>query len=123
MKIFRAALYLLVLVAFTAVVHAGVEPSKLETYDSGCVDDFSTAGCFAYSTPTPAGSSSPTVIACTAHKSKGQMCRECTRAYDDDGNYVGYSVCAAVTWEANCSCNNPRTANCSGQGSCVYTLW
>lgn len=121
MKIFRVALYSLILVTFTAAVHAAVTPSKLDTYDSGCVDDFSTAGCFADSTPT--GSDSPTVIACTAYKRKGQLCRQCEKAYDDAGYYVGYYVCAAVNFEAHCSCNNPRTPKCSGQGSCVYMIW
>jgi len=123
MKIFRATLYSLILVPFTAVVQAAVTPSKLDTYDSGCVDDFSTEGCFSYNAPTTTASNGPTVTACVAKRTNGQECRTCAAVFTDDGTYVGYSVCGEIDDDAACTCNNPKTSKCSNQGACDYRLF
>jgi hypothetical protein len=102
---------------------AAVQPSVLNTTDSGCVVDGSTSGCFSYSSPTGTAYSGPTATKCIAYGKQNQRCRECVRAYDDNGNYAGYSVCAYVSWAASCGCKNALTASCSGYGTCNYTIW
>lgn len=123
MKIVRVTLCFLMLVTFTASVHAAVAPSTLETYDSGCVVDGSTAGCFYYNSPTGTASNGPTVTACVAKRTNGQQCRTCAAVFTDDGTYVGYAVCGEIDDDAACTCNNARTSKCSNQGACDYRLF
>jgi hypothetical protein len=55
MKVIKAILpVILMLCALT--VQAAVEPSVKDTSDSGCVDNFSTAGCSATAVPPEPGS-------------------------------------------------------------------
>lgn len=110
-------------VTFALSAQAAVEPAVLDPYDSGCVENGSTAGCFGYSNPTGTAYSGPTATKCVAYGKQNQRCRECVRAYDDSGNYAGYSVCAYVSWASSCGCNKPLTASCTGYGSCNYTIW
>jgi hypothetical protein len=124
MKALRAALYSLIIVTFTTTaLQAAIYPLTLQTYDSGCVSDFSTAGCFRYNNPTNIASNDPTVTACIAKRTNGQQCRTCAAVFTDDGTYVGYAVCGEVDDDAACKCNNARTSKCSNQGSCDYRLF
>jgi hypothetical protein len=104
----------------TLTAQATVEPSVKDTYDSGCVDNFSTEGCFGYSSPTGTGFNGPTVTACIARKVNNQGCRSCMTTYYDNGQPKPYLVCAYVTFTGSCSCKNPSTPTCQGQGYCNY---
>ncbi len=90
--------------------------NPVDGYD--CAGDMSTADCF--SGPTGTAFNGPTPTACTAEKSRNQACRECAPAYDDQGQWKGYAVCAYVPWSSACTCENARTANCADKGTCTY---
>lgn len=114
-----------VLVCITVVMvstasHAAVQPGRLEAYDTGCVYDFSTAGCFGYSTPSATKFEGPKVTACAAIGSQNQRCRFCAEALWNDGSSRGYQVCGYTASDAYCSCEKDQTPNCSGLGNCTY---
>lgn len=111
----------LVLMFSSIAVQAAVQPSKLDTYDSGCVVNGSTAGCFLYgSEPTGTSFDGPTVIWCKARASEKQHCRGCAPAYWNDGTPRGYQVCAYVTYTLACDCKNALTNSCTNNGFCDY---
>jgi hypothetical protein len=62
----------------------------------------------------------PTTTKCEARASSNQTCRTCTRAYDDNGMWKGYYVCAYVKFNAACSCDGAVSPNCDNKGSCTY---
>lgn len=107
-------------IAVTAT--AAVDPSVPDTYDSGCVVDGSTAGCFSYSNPVGTAFNGPTVTACVAKRSNNQGCRACVPTYYQNGQPTGKSVCAYVGYTASCACVNSNTASCKASGSCTY-VW
>jgi hypothetical protein len=78
----------------------------------------STTGCF--SEPTVTAYDGPVPATCTAQKRLNQQCKECAPAYDDDGNWKGYAVCASVPWKSACTCEKPKTASCADKGACAY---
>lgn len=100
--------------------YGAIEPSVRETYDSGCVVDFSTAGCFTDSTAGKLKPPTITLMQCKADRGLDQACRMCRYAYDDQGQYKGYKVCAFVKESYACYCVNPNTAQCGGEGFCDY---
>jgi len=64
----------------------------------------------------------PMINSCTAYGSLNQRCRQCARAYYDDGTYKGYDVCAYTDRSASCDCKNSGTSYCIGSGSCTYKV-
>jgi hypothetical protein len=97
-----------------------IEPSRRDTYDSGCVVNMSTSGCFDYGDPTATKFVGPTVTACVARGDSDQRCRECRWQFNDEGQYLGYSICAFMPKSASCECKNPKTPQCYGSGACEF---
>jgi hypothetical protein len=122
MKLVKKTIGVFLVMLYSATAYAVVQPSVKDTYDSGCVVDFSTEGCFTNDEPTSTAWKGPVTTACKANRNYNQACRRCKFAYDDNGQYKGYSVCAYVAQQAECFCKNANTASCISEGACDY-VW
>ena len=115
----RSVLRLLLLGVFVALcvpAYAVFHLDPVDGYD--CAEGMSTDDCF--SDPAGTAFSGPTVTACTAKRSRKEACKECAPAYDDNGQWKGYAVCAYVPWSSACYCDNAKTAACTNKASCTY---
>ena len=62
----------------------------------------------------------PTTNTCYAMASSNQSCRQCAPAYNDNGTFKGYFVCAYLLSNGSCSCKGAGTIGCSNVGFCRY---
>ena len=108
----RFAALVLGLFLFSLAAHA---ESECGIY-TACEPDFYGWG----EEPTGGGYNPPTATRCEARASSNQSCRYCARAYDDNGYWKGYFVCAHVQQYSHCSCANANTPNCEEKGVCTY---
>lgn len=120
MKLLRRVMLWVAVMCGGVAAQASVQPSVLDTNDSGCVEDGSTAGCFSDTGPTPTAYSGPTVTKCRAISKEKQRCRSCEDARYDNGQPKGYKICAYVGYHAHCSCKSAGTPNCQDVGDCEW---